>query len=121
MKTGKALLKKKCVPCEGGVPRLFRVQAKAFLKETPGWKLAGNAKSIRKEYVMKDFLAAVKFVNRIADISERENHHPDIFLTRYRRLAISLYTHAIGGLSENDFILAAKIEKAAKHFLFFTS
>jgi len=102
------------VPCEGGVPKLARAQSKEFLKALPGWKLAADAKSIRKEWLMKDFSASVKLIDRIKTVAEADNHHPDLHLTGYRRFAVELFTHAIGGLSENDFILAAKIEKLPK-------
>ncbi len=109
-----ALRRKKCVPCEGGVPVLGRAQAKEFLRALPSWQLAADAKSIRKDWLMKDFAAAVGLIDRIKDVAEAEGHHPDLHLTGYRRLAVELSTHAIGGLSENDFILAAKIEKLPK-------
>ncbi len=108
------LLNKKCVPCEGGVPSLSQKEAAEYLKDLPEWKLSSDAKSIRAEYPMKNFMAAVKFIGKIAKVAEKEDHHPDIHLTSYRRLLIELSTHAIGGLSENDFILAAKIEKLPK-------
>ena len=108
------LAKKKCVPCEGGIPVFTREQAQSYLKALPEWKLSADAKSIRVEYVMKNFLAAVALIQKIADVAEAENHHPDIHLTGYRRLAVELSTHAIGGLSENEFILAAKIDQLPK-------
>jgi len=108
------LARKKRVPCEGGVPLLTRAQAKELLRALPGWTLASNGKSIRKEWLMKDFVAAVRLIDRIKDVAEADGHHPDLHLTGYRRLAVELFTHAIGGLSENDFILAAKIEKLPK-------
>lgn len=73
-----------------------------------------SSRSIEKEWVMKDFVAAIQFIRSIAKIAEAEGHHPDLHLTGYRNLKIELSTHAIGGLSENDFILAAKIEKLPK-------
>lgn len=103
-----------CVPCARGVPALARAAAEAALKVLPGWSLAADAKSIRKEWVMKDFAAAVDLVCDIKASAEAEGHHPDLHLTRYRRLSVILYTHAIGGLSDNDLILAAKIEKLPK-------
>lgn len=105
---------KKCVPCEGGVPALTAEQSKSCLPALPGWTLAADAKSLRRDYLMKDFMAAVDFIRRVAEIAEAEDHHPDLHLTGYRRLAVELSTHAIGGLSENDFILAAKIERLPK-------
>ena len=83
-------------------------------KRPAGWTLTPGSKSIRREYLMKDFMAAVAFVDRIAKVAEREDHHPDIHLTGYRKLMIELSTHSIGGLSGKDFILAAKIEKLPK-------
>ena len=83
---------------------------RALLTELNGWELVdGNA--IRKTITCKDFLDAVGLVQKIAPIAEAQDHHPDLHLTRYRRLTIELSTHAIGGLSENDFILAAKIDE----------
>ena len=75
----------------------------------PGWQLTEDSRGIYREYVTKNFMAAVEFINKIAAIAEAEDHHPDIHLTGYRKLRIDLSTHAINGLSENDFILAAKI------------
>jgi 4a-hydroxytetrahydrobiopterin dehydratase len=108
------LLKKKCVPCEGGVPMLTRDRAVELLKSLRGWTLAGDAKSIGKHWLMKDFVAAVDLIDRIKKVAEAEDHHPDLHLTGYRKFSVELSTHAIGGLSENDFILAAKIEKLPK-------
>jgi 4a-hydroxytetrahydrobiopterin dehydratase len=108
------LSKKKCVPCEGGVPALTKKDAKNFLKDLKMWKLSKKGKSVRAEYVMRDFASAVELISCIAAIAEAEDHHPDLHLTGYRKLAVELSTHAIGGLSENDFILAAKIEALPK-------
>ena len=108
------LSKKSCVPCEGGIPALSKEKALEYLKELKGWSLSPDAKSIRADYVMKNFMAAVKFINEVAKIAENEDHHPDMHLTGYRKLVIELSTHAIGGLSENDFILAAKIDELPK-------
>ncbi len=84
------------------------------LAELKDWRLSDNAKSIHAEYLMKDFMAAVRLINQIAEIAEKEDHHPDIHLAGYRKLAIELTTHAIGGLSEKDFILASKIDALSK-------
>lgn len=105
---------KKCVPCEGGVPALSRAEAEEALKALPGWELSADAKLIRKGWLMKDFVAAVDLIAKIKEIAEADGHHPDLHLTRYRSLAVELYTHAIGGLSDNDLILAAKIETLPK-------
>ena len=84
--------------------------AQALLADLKGWELM-EGKSLRRQVACKDFLAAVGLIQRIAVIAEAEDHHPDLHLTGYRRLTIELSTHAIGGLSENDFILAAKIDQ----------
>jgi len=109
------LKKKKCQSCEGkNIPPMGADSAKTYLQDLPAWTLSDDAKSIRKLFLMKNFMAAVKFINEIAKVAEGEDHHPDIHLTGYRKLTIELSTHSIGGLSENDFILAAKIESLPK-------
>jgi 4a-hydroxytetrahydrobiopterin dehydratase len=105
-----ALKRKKCVPCEGGVPVVPKDEAVRLLKDLPGWKLSDDGIRIRRQWVVTDFMTAVDFFNRVADLAEQEGHHPDLHLVGYRNVAIELWTHAIGGLSENDFILAAKID-----------
>ncbi len=104
----------KCRPCGSGTAPFSEKKARQRLCEISGWELAPDAKSIRAEYLMKDFGAAVRLINQIAEIAERENHHPDIHLTGYRALSIELSTHAIHGLSENDFILASEINALPK-------
>ena len=99
----------------GGAKRLKKTEVVSRLKHLESWDLSGNAKSIFKEYLMKDFMAAVRFIERIAKVAEAEGHHPDLHLSGYRKLRIEISTHAIGGLSENDFILAAKIDKLPRH------
>ena len=108
------LSKKRCKPCEGGVQRLSKERSVGFLKDLKEWRLSADENSIFAEWVMKDFMSAVGLIREIARVAERENHHPDIHLTGYRKLKIELSTHAIGGLSENDFILAAKITRLPK-------
>jgi len=103
------LATKKCVPCEGGVKPLTLKQSKDLLSKVPGWKLAG-AKALRLELAMRDFPSAIEFIHGVAQTAESEGHHPDLHLTAYRNLVIELSTHEIGGLSMNDFILAAKID-----------
>ena len=105
------LKKKKCVPCEGGVPPVPREEAERLLKDLSGWKLTDDGIRIRREWVAKHFMAAIDFFNRVAQLAEDEGHHPDLHLVGYRNVAIELWTHAIGGLSENDFIIAAKIDE----------
>lgn len=111
---GEDLTQKRCVPCEGGLAAFSKTQAQEYLKGLAGWVLGDDAKVIQKEFVMKNFTTAVAFIQIIAEVAEREGHHPDIHLTGYRKLVIELSTHAIKGLSENDFILAAKIEQLPK-------
>ena len=105
------LRKKKCLPCEGGVPAIESEQAAEYVKATPQWTLSEDAKSISRKLVCKHFAEAMKLLNQIGDVAESENHHPDLHLTGYRKVRIDLTTHAIGGLSENDFIVAAKIDE----------
>ena len=104
-----SLSQKKCQPCEGMEKALSRQEAAAHLPEVPEWLMNSDGTGISREYVMRNFPAAIHFINQVADIAEKENHHPDIHLTGYRRLRIDLSTHAVKGLSENDFIVAAKI------------
>lgn len=107
------LVNKKCIPCEGGTLPLNKEAIAECLKEfkTP-WVVLDN-KKISKEFNLADFRKAMTFVNRVAEVAETENHHPDIYIY-YNKVVIELSTHAIGGLSENDFIVAAKIEKILK-------
>ncbi len=102
------LLNKKCVPCEGGVPPFDVKEAKNYLAHIPGWLLDGGSTKISKEYKFKNFVEAMGFVKKVAGVAEAEGHHPDIHIS-YNKVLLELSTHAIGGLSENDFILAAKI------------
>jgi 4a-hydroxytetrahydrobiopterin dehydratase len=100
---------KKCIPCEGDVKPLSKTAAQRIVGELTGWTLAADGKSLSKEMVFKDFDKAMDFVNMVADAAEFEQHHPDIDI-RYNKVLLGLSTHSIGGLSENDFILAAKID-----------
>lgn len=108
--TATALKEKTCQPCEGGVPPLSRSEAEQLLKDLPGWELADEGRAVRRRWTVSDFMAGMEFLRRVADLAEQEGHHPDVHLTGYRHVSIELTTHAIGGLSENDFILAAKID-----------
>jgi 4a-hydroxytetrahydrobiopterin dehydratase len=109
--TSDQLVAKKCAPCEGGVPPSTPEEARKQLEKLPGWRLTQDGQRIRKEWLAKNFMAAIDFFNRVAEVAESEGHHPDLHLESYRKVAIELWTHAIGGLSENDFILAAKIDR----------
>ncbi|MGE0267163.1 MAG: 4a-hydroxytetrahydrobiopterin dehydratase [Candidatus Omnitrophota bacterium] len=84
-------------------------EAAVQLTAIPGWQMTDTGNGIFRLFVMKNFIAAVQFIQAIADLAEKDNHHPDVHLTGYRNLRVELSTHKIGGLSENDFILAAKI------------
>ena len=101
------LARKKCVPCEGGVAPLSPEQVKPLLKGLPGWALEGGM--IAKTYTFKNYFETMAFVNAAAWISHREDHHPDM-LVGYNKCRVSYITHAIDGLSENDFICAAKLD-----------
>ena len=101
------LTKKKCVSCEGGMPPLTEGEANTLLKEIPSWKIEDNR--VCKQFNFEDFEEAMEFVNKVAFIAEREGHHPDIAI-HYSQVIIELWTHTINGLSENDFIIAAKID-----------
>lgn len=100
------LTKKHCVPCENGEGKLSINQIKGYLPVVPGWFLIGEA--IKKDFKFKDFKESMDFVNKVAGIAESEGHHPDIYIF-YNKVNLSLSTHAAKGLTENDFILAAKI------------
>jgi len=102
--------KKKCEPCEGGIPPLKAGEVDEYMKELQGgWTVADNRK-ISKEYSFVNYRHTMDFVNRVADLAEEEGHHPDMHVC-YGRVVIDLWTHAIGGLSENDFIVAWKIDR----------
>ena len=112
MVTSNNIMKKlkdaKCIPCEGGVSPLSKDEATRLMTEVTGWEFSKDGKSITKDLVFKNFDKAMDFVNMVADTAEFEQHHPDIDI-RYNKVKLVLSTHAIGGLSNNDFIVAAKI------------
>jgi 4a-hydroxytetrahydrobiopterin dehydratase len=111
VQTPQQLVAKKCQPCEGGVDPYSREESVEQLKKLAGWSLTSDGKRIRKEWTVKNFMAGIELFNEVARIAEADGHHPDLHLEQYRKVAIELWTHAIGGLSENDFILAAKIDQ----------
>jgi len=110
MPTTSELSRKKCTPCEGGVPPLPPEQVKTLLKHVPSWTPTPDGKRIRREWRVKDFVTALDFFRRVGEVAEAEGHHPDLHLVEYRNVAIEIWTHAANGLTENDFILAAKID-----------
>jgi 4a-hydroxytetrahydrobiopterin dehydratase len=105
------LTQKKCKSCEGGVDAVPPDEAQKQLQKLPGWYLTHDGQRIRKDWVVKNFLAGIDFFNRCAEVAEADGHHPDLHIEGYRNVSVELWTHAIGGLSENDFILAAKIDE----------
>jgi 4a-hydroxytetrahydrobiopterin dehydratase len=92
------------------VPRYTAEQAAEQVAALPGWRLTHDATRIRRDLTFRDFRNAIRFLNNVAALAEREGHHPDLHLERYRTAWVEIFTHAVGGLSENDFILAAKID-----------
>ena len=105
------LLSARCEPCEGGVDPLSAAEASERMEAVPEWALAGDADAISRTLNTGDFARGVELIDHICEIAESEQHHPDLHLTGYRHLRIDLTTHAIGGLSQNDFIVAAKIDQ----------
>jgi 4a-hydroxytetrahydrobiopterin dehydratase len=109
-----ALKDKRCIPCEGGTPPLDHNTVTMFLAEVTGWALRPGAEpgappQIARSFKFDDFLGAMAFVDKMAALAEQEQHHPD-FCVHYSQVDVTLWTHAVSGLSENDFILASKID-----------
>lgn len=106
------LQKGHCVPCEGGTAPLTNAQEDMYLSAVPDWKLdRSGVHQLKREFTVKNFKAVLELVNKIGHIAEAEGHHPNLYLYEFKHVRVELYTHAIGGLSENDFILAAKIDQ----------
>ncbi len=105
------LTAKKCTACEGDTPAFTPAQVADHLPAVPDWKLSDDGTLIRRKYKFKDFATAMAFLQKVGVLAEEEQHHPDLHLTGYKNAAVELTTHAIGGLSANDFIVAAKIDK----------
>ncbi len=103
------LANKNCVPCNEDLPPMKKAEAEKYLEEIPEWSLAENGKKLNREFVFDSFKESIKFVNNVAKIAEAEGHHPDIAIN-YKKVKLELTTHNIRGLSENDFIMAAKID-----------
>ena len=103
------LTAKRCVPCEGGVAPMQADEARKMLGELDDWALDESGKEIARTYKFKNYYETMAFVNALAWIAHREDHHPDL-LVGYNRVQVRFSTHSIGGLSENDFICAAKID-----------
>jgi 4a-hydroxytetrahydrobiopterin dehydratase len=111
MSTASQLQQKRCLPCEGGVEPLSPQAANELLASVAPWSLDESGKAITLKRSFNNFVDAMAFLNVVGELAEAEQHHPDLHLTGYRKVRIELTTHAIGGLSENDFILAAKINQ----------
>ena len=105
------LLEKKCIQCEGSTSPLKQEEVQKLLKEIPSWEIKDG--HVFRQFKFKNFKEAIAFVNKVGEIAENEGHHPDITIN-YNKVSIELFTHSIKGLSENDFIVAAKISKLAK-------
>ncbi|QDU19967.1 4a-hydroxytetrahydrobiopterin dehydratase [Urbifossiella limnaea] len=104
------LAAKRCTPCSGTAQSLPADDVHRLLREVPDWSLTPGGDRIRRAWHARDFATALAFFNRIGGIADEEDHHPDLHLTDYRCVVVELWTHAVGGLTENDFILAAKID-----------
>ena len=103
------LASKDCVPCRGGVPPLGREEVEKLMDQVPGWEVVNNH-HLRKEFKFDDFKQTLGFVNRVGDLAEEQWHHPDINFG-WGRAEVTIWTHKINGLTESDFILAAKIDR----------
>ncbi len=105
------LASKSCVPCRGGVPPLKGAELEALHRQLPGWNVV-HEHHLEKSFHFPDFVQALAFTNRVGELAEEQGHHPDIYLT-WGRVDIKIWTHKIDGLTESDFILAAKIDALA--------
>ncbi|HZZ80950.1 MAG TPA: 4a-hydroxytetrahydrobiopterin dehydratase [Gemmataceae bacterium] len=110
MSIASELREKHCASCEGDIAPLSPEQVRDMLKSVPDWSLTADGKRLRREWTVKDFAEAIEFFEDIAEIAQEEDHHPDLHLANYRNVTIEIWTHKVGGLTENDFILAAKID-----------
>jgi 4a-hydroxytetrahydrobiopterin dehydratase len=104
------LAEKTCVPCRGSVPPLTADQIRPLLSELDSWNVVNNH-HVENEFRFPDFKTALEFVNKVGAIAEEQGHHPDLFLA-WGKVAVKIWTHKIDGLTESDFILAAKIDRA---------
>lgn len=110
------LLHKACTPCRGGIPPLSRAEAEGFLAQVPEWVLREDAHRIERAYRFKNFREALTFVEKVGELAEAEGHHPDINFG-WGYATISLRTKKIKGLHENDFIMAAKIDRISQEIV----
>lgn len=107
------LADRRCVPCQGGTPPMTRQEFQPLLAQIEGWEVPEDRKLV-KTFRFKNFVEAVEFVNRIAQVAEEEGHHPDLYVA-WGKVTVYLWTHKIDGLSESDFIMAAKIDRIYGH------
>ena len=103
------LSEKTCIPCRGGVPPLTATEIEPLCQQTPDWIVANNH-HIQREFRFPDFAAALRFVNQVGELAEQQGHHPDLHLA-WGKVEVKVWTHKIDGLTESDFILAAKIDQ----------
>ena len=101
------LASKKCTPCRGGVPPFTEAQAREYLSGTPDWSLEENATRLHRRFEFEDFVKAIEFVNRVAEIAEAQGHHPDIAI-HYNRVTLRWWTHTEGGVTDRDRELAER-------------
>lgn len=106
-----SLSQKTCVPCRGGMPPMTAVEIQTHMPEVPGWILHDG--KLLRQFTFKNFKEAIGFINTVAEVAESEGHHPDIELFGWNKVKLLWYTHKIGGLHENDFIMAAKVNQRA--------
>lgn len=104
------LKKKSCIPCESGLAPLKQEEFLPYLEQVPAWTVIDDNTKIMREFSFRDFKTALDFVNVVGEVADDEGHHPNIYLHSWNKVKITIYTHVIKGLSENDFILAAKID-----------
>jgi 4a-hydroxytetrahydrobiopterin dehydratase len=103
------LAEKSCVPCRGGVPALKGKELEDLHRQVPDWEVV-NEHHLKRMFTFPDFVSALAFVNRVGEVAEKEGHHPDIYLA-WGKAEITIWTHKVDGMTESDFILAAKINK----------
>jgi 4a-hydroxytetrahydrobiopterin dehydratase len=109
--TASSLNEKKCLPCEGGIPPMPPAEAERLLTQLSSeWRLSPDGRELQREFVFKDFYRTMSFVNALAHVANREDHHPDLAIG-YNYCRVRYTTHAVNGLTENDFICAAKIDR----------
>jgi 4a-hydroxytetrahydrobiopterin dehydratase len=110
VKTAKELAALKCVPCRGGIPPLDELKIQSMMPLIDNWSRKTNPDRIERMFKFKNFTEALAFVNKIGQVAEEEDHHPDIYI-HWNEVSLTLWTHAINGLFDNDFVMAAKIDK----------